>query len=187
MSKRNAVVALLLAGLFVAAPMSASWYFNAECGFPAPGVCGWVGKGDVQSIFAWNNNVMQNNHQDVQFRYQDVQTTSWDCEHYKWDQRDGTYDLHNTVSHNRIFSVIGLVDSTSRKTGQWTGWYLIGATLEFQGNSEGPSCPQVGANGDPNSYWVLTNVVTTTSGGGLQARDDVQPTVKPWTNLPPQL
>ena len=180
MSKRTVMVALLV-GMFVAAPLSAAWYFDPACEFPEPGVCGWVGKGDVQSVFAWNNHTMQTYHDQVEFRYQDTQTTSWDCEHYKWDQRDETFDLHNTVSHTRLFGVTGTIAYQSRKTGQWTGWFLTGATLQIEGESAGPQCPQAGANGDPNSYWVLTNVVTTTSGGGLQVR---VPDIKPWTNLP---
>ena len=106
--------ALSLAGSGVA---SAAVTFD-----PATGT-GFVGKGDVQTAFGLNNKQMQEHHTHVQFVYEVSATYSQECEKFIETKKE-TKVIQNTFK--KSVDVDATVASDSRKTGQWTGWFLNG-------------------------------------------------------------
>ena len=66
--RKIAAVAALGAGLLVAGAANASAYTMDSSGI------GWVGKGEVQSAYGWNNKAMQNNVGGVTFVYEATAT-----------------------------------------------------------------------------------------------------------------
>lgn len=85
---------------------------------------GWVGKGDVQTPWAWNNATMQKNHTFVTFEVQE--TTSWEVT-CTWTTGEGTRgEKSHSVTRTRVAFLNSSIASDSRKTGQWTGWNLKG-------------------------------------------------------------
>ena len=85
---------------------------------------GFVGKGDVQLAFGWNNAAAQRNANAVSFHSQSSTDYSAVC---TWTTGEGTRGerTHN-VSHNRSTAVLSSIASDPRKTGQWTGYNLNG-------------------------------------------------------------
>jgi hypothetical protein len=123
---------------------------------------GFVGKGDVQEVFGWNNKGLQDNAKDVQFRVSSGTESSWEC-----------YNSNNEKTQVRSQSVTfeGVFDSESRTHKQVDGFNLLG----YDGNpttiTDGPpfeSCP---AN---PSTWSLVegSTQTTQTPGGLQVSID---------------
>lgn len=133
---------------------------------------GFVGKGDVQIAFGWNNAVMQSRHTSVTFAVD--QSVSYDvtCE---WTTVTGGKDSktipHEATIHRNISSSAA-VDATSRKTGQYTGWFLTGYTDGFSSvvlPVVGDPCPQGGTAADadpPGNDAVVTAVSDVVGGGG---------------------
>jgi hypothetical protein len=97
---------------------------------------GFVGKGTVQSAFDWNNHTMQQNHEGITFNYEAETRYGFVCE---WTTGVGTPgETYHTTSHTRKVSVSADLASNSRRTGQWTGWFLNG----FEGDvSESGTIP----------------------------------------------
>lgn len=84
---------------------------------------GFIGKGDVQTAFGWNNATMQKRHQDIKFEARNSADVEQDC-------KSGT-GQNMTVSGERTGSkgLNAALASDSRKTGQYTGWNASGNTL----------------------------------------------------------
>jgi hypothetical protein len=129
---------------------------------------GFVGKGDVQTAFGWNNARMQANHTDVTFEYDNTVTISWVC---TWT----TGPTHNRQTHSTNYTfttgVAATIASESRRTGQWTGWILSPVDLSGSGQQPNPDC-----NGNPfgggNSGGKVVDqesITVTPAGGGLYA------------------
>jgi hypothetical protein len=91
---------------------------------------GFVGKGDVQLAFDWNNAQLQENAAALQFRICDTQTYTWQCE---WT----TGPDHNRTTHtSKLKTTTGIdasvaFDARKNKNGQITGFNLNG----FEGDS----------------------------------------------------
>jgi hypothetical protein len=81
----------------------------------------YVGKGDVQTLFEWNNATMQTNHESITFQYEASVVVSFDCEWWTGPAHNRT---HHQVTEEAIFAVESFIDSNSRRTGQFTGWFL---------------------------------------------------------------
>ncbi len=116
--------------------------------FDAATGVGFVGKGDVQFTFNWNNKTLQERADAVQFRYSsaEVSEVSWICTNSK---NENTQERERTTTS----SVQGVVESVARERNQITGFKLLGydgdATVT-DSNTEGPklnSCP---------TNWILT-------------------------------
>ena len=135
---------------------------------PATGT-GFVGKGDVQLAYAWNNKQLQDNAGGVSFVYD--QTTSYEgvC---TWTTGAGTRGerIHN-VDHTTSTAVLSTVGYEARKNsngkdGSITGFFLngFGSTV-----STGGSAPYVGGpcHGNPGNDAVWSSVSATGSTGGL--------------------
>jgi hypothetical protein len=159
-----AVVGVLLAG----AVASATVTFDPTSG------TGFVGKGDVQLVFGWNNAQLQANAGNIEFQYSagSVTESSWTCSRpHPTQERDIVQSRNRTVTS----SVQGLIDSMARERNQVTGFILNG----WQGEptvveeTEGPalnSCPA-----EPSGFTYdegSTQTTTTNLGGGLQVSND---------------
>lgn len=85
---------------------------------------GFVGKGDVQLAFGWNNAAAQRNVNAVSFHTESSAEYSAVCTFTTGEGTRGER-IHN-VSHNRSTAVLSSIASEARKTGQWTGYNLNG-------------------------------------------------------------
>lgn len=140
MKKNIACIAALALAASVA--LLASVTFDPNTGI------GFVGKGDVQLVYGWNNKALQDNAASVEFRANSVVVTevSWICVRGE----EQTQERARTTTT----SVQGLVDSIARERNQITGFILTGYNGEPTQSSEteGPalnSCPAAA------SGWVL--------------------------------
>jgi hypothetical protein len=85
---------------------------------PATGF-GFVGKGDVQTVFNLNNTRMQAVASSVTFTYENVTTYEADC---VWTTGRSRHIEPVTTT----IGVAGSIAADPRRTGQWTGWNLNG-------------------------------------------------------------
>ena len=115
--KSAALVAGLVAALVVVGSALAAVTFNPETGE------GFVGKGDVQTALNFKNAQMQAAHKEVTFKYVATATYAFDCEW--WTGPEHNLKRHETTLEAQT-NVNASVASDSRKTGQWTGWNLLG-------------------------------------------------------------
>jgi hypothetical protein len=151
------LVVLAAVLVLVVSAVSAAVTFDAETGK------GFVGKGDVQLAFGWNNKALQDNAQDVQFRARSevVTEVSWICTN---SNNQNTQERERTTTT----TIAGVVSSVERIKNQITGFILTGygETIEStvtEGNQ---------LNSCPSGPWSLTTpagdpeVVSST--GGLQ-------------------
>jgi hypothetical protein len=160
MFRKTAAAAALGAGLLLAVAGSASAYTMDSAG------AGWVGKGEVQTAYGWNNKAMQDNVSGVTFAYDSTSTYEVVCE---FDNPGG----HHVITNTKRSSVQATVGSDARnnssgKQGPMTGWYLTGFGAV---TSTGQTVPAVGDGCPGNSgLGAITSVTQTGSGaGGLYA------------------
>jgi hypothetical protein len=132
--------------------------------FDASTGTGFVGKGDVQLAFGWNNAQLQSRASGLSFTYAITDEYSAVC---TWTTGEGTRGerVHN-VSHTDSVAVDGVVTYDARTRNQVTGFILTG----FGAVSETGEVPVVGGAcpGNPGTDGVWTSVEQTGSGvGGL--------------------
>jgi hypothetical protein len=158
---KTAAAAALGAALLIGGAASASAYT-----MDASGV-GWVGKGEVQTAYGWNNKSMQTNVGGVTFVYDASATFTVTCE---FDTPGGN---HHVITQTKSTDVNATVSSDARnnsngKDGPMTGWYLTGFGTT---TTQGPAVPAVGDGCPGNSgLGAVTSVEQTGSGdGGLYA------------------
>jgi len=163
MKFRSAVLSLAAVASFATAAYAAVT-FDTNTGM------GWVGKGDVQTVFGWANRTMQANHTQVTFEYEQTAVYGFDCEWYTGSRNVRRHE----ISVTRAFQVGASILSDSRRTGQWTGWHLNGfssgapgalpdeSTLSCNGNPEGD-----GYSGEKTV--VAGSVELQSASGGLYA------------------
>jgi hypothetical protein len=135
---------------------------------PASGT-GWVGKGDVQMAYGWNNKTMQANHTAITFEYDATTHYEWVCE---WTTNEGKKgEKTHSQARTTTVGVAGQVGNRDRMTGQWTGWFLTGYTSSAAGSSEDfePTCPgnDEGDGGSGEKTVVEGSLVATPMGQGL--------------------
>jgi hypothetical protein len=131
---------------------------------------GFVGKGEVQEAFGWNNRALQQNAEEVDFRSlsEVVTEVSWTCTN---TNNQNVQERQRTTTT----SIGGLLDSVARERNQVTGFILEGydGEPEESSSSEGNQL-----NSCPSGPWSLTTpagepeVVSST--GGLQVGFDGQ-------------
>jgi len=134
--------AVLAGALMVGSGAGAAVSFD-----PATGT-GFVGKGDVQLVFGWNNKALQDNAGSVQFRVASttVSEVSWLCTN---TNNETTQERARTTTE----SLQGVFDSIARERNQFTGFNLNG----FDGVggvstvTDGPPL-----NSCPSGPWTLT-------------------------------
>jgi len=125
------------AALFVAAPASADWTVD-----PSTGV-GFVGKGDVQDAFGWNDHDLQANHEGVSFALnaKTTSTTTWSC----FNSKNGKFqDREHVVLAGTTGEL--LYEARTNPQDKVTGFLLTGLADGSSSvtESDGPklgSCP----------------------------------------------
>lgn len=124
---------------------------------------GFVGKGDVQLVFGWNNAVLQANAEILTFSYDSNTTFDVTCE---WETGMGMgLQIHQQTRSDSAV-ITSSVTYTTRKHAQVDGFNLEGfGTITSTGDvSEvGDTCPFLGAGTDA----VVTVVTMSGSEGGL--------------------
>lgn len=127
---------------------------------------GFVGKGDVQLAFGWNNAQLQNNQGNVTFSYQTAEIYTAVC---TWTTGEGTrgQQTHN-VPHTKKTGVTGTMVPHERMRNQITGYNLTGFATQTATTGAipvmGGACP-----GNAGHEGVWTSVSMTSSGAQLFA------------------
>jgi hypothetical protein len=144
MKKATLVAVSIVAGVLLTGTALAAVTFD-----PATGA-GFVGKGDVQDVFGWNNKGLQDNAGAVQFQAASevVTEVSWICTNSNNQQ---TQERARTTTT----TVEGVVSSVGRLKNQITGFNLLGydGAPSQSSTTDGPalnSCPAAA------SGWALT-------------------------------
>ena len=151
---RKSFIAAAAAFAVVSTAAMASVTFDPTTGL------GFVGKGDVQIAFGWNNAAAQTNAKAVSFSYNATDTYDVGCE---WSTGTNHVVVHD-ITVPKHTSVSSSILSDPRKTGQWTGYNLngLGTTV-----TDGV-VPTVGGTCPGNSgLGLVTDVTLTGSTGGL--------------------
>lgn len=127
-----------------------------------PATGGFVGKGDVQLAFGWNNAQLQNKANDVKFSYVAKSTTDVGCEWYTGSDRNLK---RHEVQHDSVTEVSSQVVGTARKNSQLdvTG-FMLGSIAVPIGDipAIGDACP-----GNPGNGAVVFEIGQTVTTGGL--------------------
>ena len=154
----------LLAGLALAVfgtAAMATWWLNADG-------TGFVGKGDVQVLYGWNNKQLQTNAPGVTFTYNTVTAYTITCEW--WTGPTNNRKVHQ-VDHKRSAGILSSLAYEARKNsngkdGDITGFFLRGwgSITEDSGDvpAIGAACP-----GEPGTGAIVIAVDVTSTSGGL--------------------
>jgi hypothetical protein len=149
---------------------------------PATGL-GFVGKGDVQYTFGWNNAQLQNGAAGVQFQVNSVEISevSWTC--HKFTGQNGTNEIIQERARTTTTSTQGVIAHVVRERNQITGFYLTGylGASTHSVETEGPAVNSCPAN--PSGFSLLEaagEAAVTTVGGGLETSKDAGAS---WTAL----
>jgi hypothetical protein len=139
--------------------MAVTATFAAVTFDPATGT-GFVGKGDVQLVFGWNNKALQDNANSVQFSASSTTEVTWECTNSNNDK---------VQERSRITTTEGLVSSIARERNQITGFILSGYNGTSTSSTDGPAL-----NSCPSGPWSLTSPAgdPVPVGGGLEVSID---------------
>jgi len=164
-TSKNLLRALALGTAFVASVAIASVTF-----YPATGT-GFVGKGDVQNAFGWNNAGFQANVNGLSFTYESSVTWHASCYFITGEGKPG--EKEHFVPHSEASSLAGNVAYDKRTQNQVTGINLTGFadTVESGGDVPvaGQPCP---GNQGHDGVWVNVYVVPGSETGGLYVWHD---------------
>ena len=151
---RKIFIAAAIAAATISTASIAAVIFDSEAG------TGWVGKGDVQTAFAWNNKAAQDNAKAVSFSTESEESYQVTCE---WttgpDHNRRTHDVTRPI-HRAVSSNVGY---DARKTGQWTGYNLTG----YGATVGGDAAPAVGGQCPNGHFGVITESTLTSSTGTI--------------------
>jgi hypothetical protein len=154
-------------GFYIACMLAGALVGLAAVTFDPTTGSGFVGKGDVQLAFGWNNAQLQQNASGLTFEYKTANTYSAVC---TWVTGEGTRgeQTHN-VTHTKTFGVNGNIASEPRVRNQITGFNLtgyIGTPEQTVGTLPvvGGACP-----GNQGHGGTWTSVTQTGITGGLYA------------------
>jgi hypothetical protein len=116
---------------------------------------GFVGKGDVQLAFGWNNAQLQSNADEVDFAFNSettvVSEVSWTCTN---TNNENTQIRERTTTTSSISS--GLLDAPARVRNQITGFNLNGFKEGTTTTSGGTTTEGPALNSCPSGPWTLT-------------------------------
>ena len=166
-ASRNFVRTAALGLAFVATAALASVTF-----YPATGT-GFVGKGDVQSAFGWNNAAAQANIAGISFTYESSVTVHGTC---YWVTGEGTRgEQEHFVNHTKASSIAGTVLYSPRVHHQIDGINLTGYGDSVESGGDipvaGGPCPGNPGNG---AIWINVYTVPGSETGGLYVWFDGQ-------------
>lgn len=113
---------------------------NASVVYDENGV-GFVGKGDIQSLFDWNNSQLQTNAAQLEFRFISAGTATWECEWFTGP----TQKRHVQAVTSQAVNSSATVDPRKNNKGMITGFNLNG-TVEGEDQEFGiGDCHGIGA------------------------------------------
>ena len=145
--------------MFAVAVASASVTFDPVSG------SGFVGKGDVQLVYGWNNKQLQDNAGGVSFTYQAQEAYKYDCTFTVEVGKDKVREPR-TQNRGKDTSLNASVAYDARKQNQITGFMLtsLGDATTTGGEVpvDGGSCP-----GGQFNDGAISNVELVSSTGGL--------------------
>jgi hypothetical protein len=160
---RKLTLAAALAAATISTAAFASVTFDSTTG------TGFVGKGDVQIPFGWNNAQLQRNAAGVTFTYNTTDTYEAVCTFTTGEGTRGER-IHN-LNHNTSSAVLSSVAFEARKNsngaqGPITGFFLTGLGAV---TSSGDAVPVVGGPcmGNEGHGGLWSSVTATGSSGGL--------------------
>ncbi|MGE5562177.1 MAG: hypothetical protein ACM3ZV_02590 [Bacillota bacterium] len=135
---------------------------------------GFVGKGDVQLAFGWNNKAAQDNAKSVSFSIESDDTYDVTCE---WTTTTGgkfPQVIPHAVTNHKSSSVASAISYDARLKNQYTGYTLNGITSTVVTGTAvpavGDACPPGGGEALPDpslNDGVITAVDLVSSTGGL--------------------
>ncbi|QYJ74982.1 hypothetical protein [Shewanella sp. FJAT-52076] len=114
--KRVALGVVLLTMVNLPTAMAAVTYDEHGVGF--------VGKGDIQSIYDWNNSDLQQNATQLSFQFIGAGKVTWLCEW--WTGPDNNRKYHTVSESADAVSATVAMDPRKNKQGQITGFQLLG-------------------------------------------------------------
>lgn len=162
-----------LASLFaIAFSANASVTYDEE-GF------GFVGKGDIQSLFGWNNHDLQANAESLQFRMLIPSGATWKC---AGNNPAGKWVEKSASSESQPIDSGVSVDARKNKNGQVTGFMLNG--IDY---SEPQTYTPVGECTPPNIQWTNYGLVSGSieyAGENADIMLQVSLDGSDWQNLP---
>lgn len=160
---RAGALALLIAGALGTGGGIAA----AAVTFDAPSGTGFVGKGDVQNAFGWNNATLQANAGGVTFSYSATDEYEAVCTFVTGEGTRGER-THN-IDHTRTTAIAGALNGSPRPgPNQFTGFNLTGyagdPVVSGHAPVEGEACP-----GNPGTAGTWSAVTLISSTGALSA------------------
>jgi hypothetical protein len=165
MRKRSLKVSIgasVLSGLLIAATGITG--ASAEVAVDSEGK-GFVGKGDVQAAFGWNNAQLQKNANNVSFSFEAEQSYTVVCE---WTTGPVHNRVEHEVTHKRSWALNSEIAYEARKKNQFTGFLLNGVVKTI---SEGKPAPNVGEDCPNGNSGEVTQVseagISSTGTSGL--------------------
>jgi hypothetical protein len=164
-TSRLAKVAKASVGLAACVAVTVAAY--AAVTFDADTGEGFVGKGDVQLIYGWNNKLSQDNALLVQFRYESTESVTWLC-------IDDPDQQGQPVSNTRTITtgIAGELNGEPRSgPQQFTGFNLLG----WEGTpvvTEDEDAPELHSCSASRVWDSSTPDVVVSLGGGLQVSID---------------
>lgn len=157
--KLTGILAFALMALSLLAPSA-----SAAVSFDPVSGTGFVGKGDIQALFGWNNASLQKNASGVTFTYDATDNYEGVCTFTTGEGTRGE-KIHN-VEHKQTASVNSSVAYDARTMKQITGFNLTGFGSV---SGSGQDVPVVGGPcmGNEGHDGVWTSVTLISSAGGL--------------------
>ena len=155
-------IALAFVGMLAFTSVSAQTN-NTFC--PTSGI-GFIGKGDVQTAFGWNNQKLQANASGVTFTYSTTDTYSATCTFTTGDGTPGE-QTHN-VDIPRHTSVNSAIDYDARVHQQIDGFNLTGlGSTTYDGTVPvvGGTCVAGPTGAGQDGTWSAVTLVSSTGGG----------------------
>jgi hypothetical protein len=128
---------------------------------------GFVGKGDVQRVYGWNNHDLQDYAHLLQFRFVSASETTWECEEWQNHQNHGIRKLGNVEYEVSLAASNIAYDARKNKKGQITGFNLNGFkgthTETVGDNLEPGTCPPDTGGNNPKWYVFVEGSLQTGS------------------------
>lgn len=134
-----------------------------------PAVGGFAGKGDLQTLFNWNNNLLQANATGIVFTWESAAEYDAVCEFDTETGGKNSKIIHHSPTRTIAVNVNATVVGDARQRNQITGFNLGAASAAPSADAPvvGGACP-----GGNLGNGVYTSVVQTgSSAGGLYAED----------------
>lgn len=127
---------------------------------------GFVGKGEVQTPWGWNNKQLQQNARGVSFTVSTVTDHEWTCEKQVVTGNGTVREI--TQERSAVTRTQGALREITRDTSQGTNGPVTGfKLLGFDGTvSEQTNGPAVGSCPNDNSQFVEGSMVSTPRAGG---------------------